>query len=80
MSHSRASVFPAGELLCGSGVPVFVYGVPVFVSATQGMPLDHLALETREVCILVLHMVLGRLALLPTMHGREQTEPYFQSF
>lgn len=33
--HSRAPVFPAGELLLGSGVLVFGSGVPVFVAATQ---------------------------------------------
>lgn len=49
-------------------VPQFLLPVPVFAAAAQGMPLDHLALMARRVCIPGSHgtltigdRVLGRL-------------------
>lgn len=45
LPHSRASVFPGGELC-------HVSGAPGFVAATQGTPLDHLALGSGVLMIL----------------------------
>lgn len=67
--HSGAPAFPAGELLHTSGAPVFfISGDPVFVAASQGMPLDCLTLEAREAYIPGSHgtvtikeIILGRL-------------------
>lgn len=56
-----------------SGALVFTFDDPVFAAATQGAPLDHLALEARGSCIPGSHgtrtirdSVLGR--LLPSGH------------
>ena len=62
--HCRASLSPGGELL-------HVPGAPGFIAATQGMPLDHLALWARGACdpefhgtVTIRETVLGRLPLL----------------
>ena len=46
----REPVSPRRELLHTCGVQVFIYGAPVSVAATQGLPFDYLALEARGAC------------------------------
>lgn len=55
LPHSRAPESPRGELLHMSGALVFTPGDPSFVAATQGTPLDCLALEARGACLLGFH-------------------------
>ena len=50
--HSRVPASLEGELLYGSHAPVFTFGALVFRHATQGIPLDHLALVARSLAFL----------------------------
>lgn len=48
LPHSEALAYLRAELLCVSGTPGFTSSAPVFVAATQGTALDHLALVAKS--------------------------------
>ena len=74
---------PGGELLHITGALVFTSGVPVFAAATQGMPLDCLALVPRRACVFAPHRivtfgetVLGRLPPSGDYTDRSLKQPF----
>lgn len=49
--HIRALMSPGGEFLEMSDTPAFISCHPIFVAATLGTSLDHLALKIRRACV-----------------------------
>ena len=83
--HVFLSFFYICLIACLSFVLFFISGVPVFVAASQEIPLECLALEARGSCAPGYHgnVTIGdssRLTTTPRALHREQTETHPQSF